>query len=314
MKMTMAVPNRYSVVIPLYNKQGTISRAIDSVMAQGHEVEVIVVDDGSTDEGPRLVERRASPSLRLVRQPNSGVSAARNKGIREASNGLVALLDADDEWLPGYLDVIDGLVDRYPEAGAYATSFQYKYADKVSPKKENSDLKHPYVGVPDFFKCVKEREFFCAGSVVLRKEVMTGIGGFNEDMWYSEDTDAWVRLALVAKFAYDSTVGMNYYQDVADQAMKLKRPVTKHLIDSVNEYARTHSEVDADLLSFANRHMCLVALRNVSNGYRQEARGLLSRRPSDKALVFVALCYLLSYMPLSFSSALNRMWNTMRTD
>lgn len=310
----MAERQSYSLVIPLYNKRDTVLRAVRSALSQEHEVEIIVVDDGSSDGGADLVRGLNDPSIRIVSQENRGVSSARNRGVRESTQALVAFLDADDEWLNDYLDIIDGLVERFPEAGAYATSFQYVYGDRLVRKGENSQVKHPYSGVPDFFACVRERELFCTGSIVVRKEAFLGIGGFDEGMWYGEDTDAWVRLALNARIAYDSAVGMNYYQDASNRAMTLKRPITRHFIDSVNEYRKTHPQVDENLLSFANRHLCLVVIKDIGNGFSREARRLLSRRPSNKELHLIVMCYGLSLLPRFVSSSLFRAWNDMRTN
>ncbi|MBQ4541214.1 MAG: glycosyltransferase family 2 protein, partial [Alistipes sp.] len=93
-----------SVIIPLYNKQADIELTLHSVMAQSLQPrEVIVVDDGSTDQSAAIVERMAYPAVRLVRQRNAGVSAARNRAIAEAKGEWVALMDADDMWHPDYL-------------------------------------------------------------------------------------------------------------------------------------------------------------------------------------------------------------------
>lgn len=304
----------YSVVIPLFNKHDTVMRTVNSVLAQGHEVEIIVVDDGSTDDGAKTLSSSNIKNIKLISQSNKGVSSARNRGIKECSNDLIAFIDADDEWLPNYLDMIDNLVTIFPDAGAYATSFQYKYADRTVPKKNNVLLKHPFIGIPDFFKCIRNRELFCTSSIVVRKEVIEQIGGFDEGMWYAEDTDTWVRLALVSDIAYDSRVGINYYQDQAGRTMRLRKPVTRHLIDSVNEYIKVQPDINEDLLSFVNRHLCLVVLKNIGYGYPQEARALLSRRPSNKAMGFIAMCYLLSVIPSSISSIMMQIWDMIRTN
>ena len=90
-----------SVVIPLYNKVKYIRRALDSVLNQtSADLEVIVVDDGSTDGGGHVVLRQHDGRVRLIRQGNKGVSVARNRGVSEARADLIAFLDADDEWLP----------------------------------------------------------------------------------------------------------------------------------------------------------------------------------------------------------------------
>jgi glycosyltransferase involved in cell wall biosynthesis len=94
-----------SVVIPLFNKEDTIVRAAQSVPDQGESaLEVIVVDDGSTDSGPMRIEQLAHPKLRLLRQPNRGPGYARNRGLSQARAPFVCFLDADDELLDGALE------------------------------------------------------------------------------------------------------------------------------------------------------------------------------------------------------------------
>lgn len=113
-----------SVVIPLYNKEREVARAVRSVLAQRRQpLELIVVDDGSTDRSAAEVEAFRDPLVRLIRQPNGGVCAARNRGIAEARGEYVALLDADDEWEPGFLSEIVSLITRYPGCGIYCTAF-----------------------------------------------------------------------------------------------------------------------------------------------------------------------------------------------
>ena len=90
---------KFSIVIPLYNKQDCIRQALDCVFNQSfQDFEVIVVDDGSTDRGAEIVREYKDERLRLVSQKNSGVSAARNAGIAAAHNSWIAFLDADDIW------------------------------------------------------------------------------------------------------------------------------------------------------------------------------------------------------------------------
>ena len=115
-----------SVIIPLYNGAAYIERSIRSVLNQTfQEFEIIVVDDGSTDDGSQRVATFNLPSIRLVRQPNGGVSTARNTGIREARYGLVAFLDADDEWMPDHLETIIRLYHTFPQCGVFGTSYYF---------------------------------------------------------------------------------------------------------------------------------------------------------------------------------------------
>jgi len=120
-------PLNVSVVIPVFNKRRYLLRALESVLAQTHaEFEVILVDDGSTDGSLDTIGHLRDARVRIARQPNAGVSAARNTGIRLARAPLVAFLDADDTWEPGFLAAMLALRYRYPDAGLYASAYRIK--------------------------------------------------------------------------------------------------------------------------------------------------------------------------------------------
>ena len=115
-----------SVVIPLYNLEKYIERAIYSVLNQTIlPKEIIVVNDGSTDNGAEIVRNMQNPLIHLINQPNQGVAVARNKGIEEAKGEFIAFLDGDDEWMENHLEVICQLIKNYPECDIYATSFYF---------------------------------------------------------------------------------------------------------------------------------------------------------------------------------------------
>ena len=115
---------KYSVVIPLYNKEHFIKKAIQSVLKQSfQDFEIIIVDDGSTDRSLEIARKFESEKLKVYTQPNQGVSVARNKGIENASGEYIAFLDADDTWNMDYLETIDELTTSYPESDIYVTAY-----------------------------------------------------------------------------------------------------------------------------------------------------------------------------------------------
>ncbi|MCM0083341.1 glycosyltransferase family 2 protein [Geomonas sp. Red32] len=120
-----------SVIIPLYNKERYVQRAVNSVLEQSlAPLEVVVVDDGSTDGSAEAVAALGPDQrLRLVSQRNQGVSAARNRGVAEARGRFVAFLDADDQWQPEFLETLQWLRELFPEGCFFATGFEVIYSD-----------------------------------------------------------------------------------------------------------------------------------------------------------------------------------------
>ena len=122
-----------SVVIPLYNKEQYIERAVYSVLSQTfQQFEIVIVNDGSTDGSASVIERMDNPLIRLIHQKNGGVSAARNRGIEEARFEYIAFLDADDEWKENHLEIIAGLISKFPECGVFGTSYYYTHFSRHS--------------------------------------------------------------------------------------------------------------------------------------------------------------------------------------
>jgi glycosyltransferase involved in cell wall biosynthesis len=110
---------------------------LDSVISQKvQDFEIVVVNDGSTDKSADIVKNFSDTRIRLINQKNAGVSVARNRGINEAKSELIAFLDADDEWMPDYLETILRLREKYPCAGLYATSIKTEFIDNVLMDKD----------------------------------------------------------------------------------------------------------------------------------------------------------------------------------
>src|ERR1700682_6150639 len=123
--MALGSPLTVSVVIPLFNKVDHVRQAIQPVLAQSRRPEeVLVIDDGSTDGSDRVVQEYV-PSVSLIRRPHGGVSAARNFGIEIANGDAIAFLDADDTWKAHFLERVAGLLERFPQACAAASAYEF---------------------------------------------------------------------------------------------------------------------------------------------------------------------------------------------
>lgn len=193
-----------SIVIPLYNKAPYVEQALRSALCSADVAdEVIVVDDGSTDDGPQRVAALSDPRVRLVAQPNRGVSAARNRGIDEARGDYIAFLDADDCWSERYLPEIRRLISRFPGCGMYATHF-YRFRDGGGRQV------HPLRGVragaqriDRFFELWSGGDLFCTCSVVIPRRVLDAERvRFPEGEQHGEDQEVWFRIAERWPLAY----------------------------------------------------------------------------------------------------------------
>jgi len=178
-----------SVIIPLYNRAHTLPRALDSVLAQTSRAdEIIVVDDGSSDSGAELI-RHQYPEVTLLQQPNLGVSAARNTGIRHARSDWIALLDSDDEWQPQKLARIRETQQVHTEEWLFhSEEIWIRNGRRVNPMN-----KHRKQGGMIFQHCLP----LCVispSAVVMRRSLFDDIGLFDESLPACEDYDLWLRL------------------------------------------------------------------------------------------------------------------------
>lgn len=190
---------RFSVIIPLYNKEAEVARAVRSVLAQTlAPVEIIVIDDGSTDGGAAVVESTTSPLVKLIRQSNAGVSAARNRGMTEATGDYFAMLDADDEWRPEFLRTVASLIEEFPGAGLYCTGFDVARGGTLTPGRTPVERGM----IKDYFSASMERFVATASSSVLVREAVERAGGFPNGMSIGEDQYMWTKIALAASVVF----------------------------------------------------------------------------------------------------------------
>ena len=146
----------FSVIIPLYNKENYIQQTIESVLQQTvTDFELLVVNDASTDNSVSVVSKISDSRIKLVENAkNVGLSATRNHGISKASGKIIALLDADDLWLPNFLETIQYLHKTFPEASIYGTDYaeMYESQEDLVPKKNiSAPLQGTSFVLPDFF-------------------------------------------------------------------------------------------------------------------------------------------------------------------
>ena len=202
---------KFSVVIPLYNKEHYIEATIRSVLNQTcRDFEVLVVDDGSRDNSLALARKFESDRVRIIPQENQGVSVARNTGIRNARGEFICFLDADDEWRPDYLATIDDLTVKYPESAIFVTA----YAVNMGNGKINYSTRlEPETGcLPSYWLTLaKGYDFVWTSATTMRRDTLMEAGLFKPGEKIGQDLDMWARVARInPRVAYSNHICVNY--------------------------------------------------------------------------------------------------------
>jgi glycosyltransferase involved in cell wall biosynthesis len=203
----------FSIVIPLYNKAEYVSKTLQSVLEQTYpDFEVIIVDDGSKDNGLEVVKQFTDRRIKIIHQENKGVSAARNTGIKAAQYELIALLDADDWWDREYLQEMVGLINEYPDVSIYGTQFTRIINEKVQLPEILLNNKEKYVKFDLIDVSHKKARLpIHTSSVIIKKEMIEKVGYFDEKIYMFEDYDLFIRIALCSKVAFLNKKPLSFY-------------------------------------------------------------------------------------------------------
>jgi glycosyltransferase involved in cell wall biosynthesis len=272
---------RVSVVIPSYNRAGCIEKAIDSVLEQTvDDIEIILVDDGSTDNTRELVQNKYGDQVRYVYQENQGMAGARNTGIKNAQGDYIAFLDSDDYWRPGKLERQLSLAEEHPEYGLLASR-----CDKIQRSghinKPNRPLsyqsrrgKSGWV-LNDLFQA----NFIRTSTVIIRRDCFNRIGLFDEKLIRGEDIDFWLRMASVYPIGFinesltvylDNPDGVStdsllarLYRTIVFEKDYLKKRIPKSLYN--RRMAMNYNKIGRHYLQRGDREKGLAYLKKARN-------------------------------------------------
>jgi len=195
-------PPRVSIIIPTWNRSRVLCEAVDSALAQSFtDSEVVVVDDGSTDDTAAVVAARYGPlpRVRYLRQPNAGPASARNRGVRESRGALIAFLDSDDLWEPSKLELQVDQLDRHAEA---ALSFCDAVVRDRGRDRGTRFAGKRFVGDITVRGLVEWNFPMCTPAVVVRRSALEAVGLFDAGLACQEDWDLWIRLITHAPVVY----------------------------------------------------------------------------------------------------------------
>jgi glycosyltransferase involved in cell wall biosynthesis len=305
---------RVSVVVPLYNKARTVSRTIDSICRQTLEdFELVVVDDGSKDDGPEQVAAYAAKDkrIRLVEQPNAGAAAARNHGVRLSTGSILAFLDADDEWEPPFLATAVKKLDEHPECGLFLSNL-VAGAEKAASWEAVPQLhfrEGPWRLTPEQPRKITLNVLrsFHTSSAVYRRAVFEKMGGYFDATRHAtaEDTYLWLKCVLNCGI-YRHTAALAWYhtEDASYSLLDWAKPQPLDCVYTHPEGLRAACppELHDWLEDWLERHVLGVAMRQIDFGRLDNARRLVDQYPRASRRV-------LPYCRLRFRLAVPRFYS-----
>ena len=273
----------FSVIIPTYNRAGLVVQAVESVLSQTFDDhEIIVVDDGSTDDTYRVLEPYFS-QICYVRQENRGLAGARNRGIREAQGEFLAFLDSDDLFEPRMLEVVLETFQSHPSAGGVATA-EWEVRNGGRPDARIITKRSPGEFFSSDSLMKRDTRVGCGRPAVVRRRLVEELGGFDESMRCAVDCELWIRYSfhmpivhqpepLVLRRVHDSNLSLNRKQDARDWLEILKRLEHEH-----PEFVREHQAIYRKALAknYLRYGREVLAEESLNTELLSEARSALS--------------------------------------
>lgn len=296
---------KVSVIIPLYNKAPYIHWTLHSVLLQSfRDYEVIVIDDGSSDDGPKVVETyaRSESRIRLVRQENTGPAIARNNGLAVASGKYVVFLDADDEWLPEFLQRTVQTLDAAPAdvCGVSTGYLQYPLGRSTRAMWERRGLRQGvarlYANTRPLY-AVYLMAYMSPWNTLLRADDVRAFGGFctHGKCLYAEDSFLWTKLLLNRGIYLDLREGACYHTEASGLAINRRkcRPI-EPMLQHPNDL---RAVCPHDMMPLLDGVLAIRAAKTALMlsyfGKWRQARGLLEEFCPKSSLVtpYVAIAY-----------------------
>ena len=252
---------KISVVIPLYNKGFIISETLNSVLAQTFtDFEVIIVNDGSTDNGFEIVSQFSDNRIQLFQQENKGAAAARNLGIEKATGELIAFLDADDYWYPNHLEELHKLYIDFPNCGIYASRYFMKIAEKkVFKTFYTPETSNNFRGILlDYFAASKNYRVGLPSAIAIPKTILQNNYLFNIDISSGQDLELFTKIAIEKPVAVTNLFTVEYNFSLENQLSKT--PILQKKLIQFNQFHKAEL-ANNNLKSFLDLYRLEYALQ-----------------------------------------------------
>ncbi len=272
---------KVSVVVPVYNKEPYLRRAIDSVLAQTFpDFKLVLIDDGSTDRSLEVARSYADPRVRVIHQSNGGEGAARNRGIREARAPMLALLDGDDEWAPNFLEAMMALAREFPQAGIYCAPYVFVEPGAVRVGPQWTDVPSRGLLASYFRSVAMGDQVATATSVCVPRAVFEAVGEFSADR-LGADQDMWARIGLAYPIAAIRGEPLAFYfRDAQGRVMNTRAPNAELPYSTRLQRRLDAGEVPApmreDVALYIEKGLITLVSLNIRAGQRETARRFLA--------------------------------------
>ncbi len=288
----------FSIIIPLYNKEKSCARSIQSVLNQKYcDWELIIVNDGSTDNSLEVAQKssKADSRVRFINQSNRGVSAARNLGIKAAKSENIAFLDADDFWHPQYLEIMAKVIDEYPDYLWWGSDYNKADENTIKQYYNNNTVfswNPENIVVLDYFKESISRLCINMDSIIMQKSTLLEIGGFPEGVIYCEDQDLFSRYAMKSKLP------------------RISYKLTFYSLNTANSICAMikNQRLDIPLMPFIKEN---IALLSSAKCHKNDDIYWVQEYVCDRFLVYIWKRYRMGYLTWpSFMYEINKCRNT----
>ncbi|WP_430614717.1 glycosyltransferase family 2 protein [Flavobacterium sp. JP2137] len=220
----------FSVIIPLYNKEQSIAKTIAHVLKQRFvDLEILVINDGSTDGSLAAVAAIDDPRIRVINKANGGVSSARNLGIQEAKHPWIALLDGDDIWEEQHLSNMFAVMEQQ-EVQCICTGFVLAQSNGTVIKTYQVEKE----GLHNYFRLSNQMGFPVHSSAIAMRKTILGDLRFNEKLTIGEDNDFWEKLGRKTEIYFIREVSSRYIDDSENKAIRKKHDLSKTHIYNID--------------------------------------------------------------------------------
>lgn len=278
---------KFSVVIPLYNKGEHIIQTLNSVLAQSmDDFEILVIDDGSSDNSYALAQSVKSPKIRLFQQKNQGVSVARNVGIEQARGEYISFLDADDVWHPDYLQTIHQLTQKYPQSDIFVTAYEVLMKDgKIN---QSTQLLPPEGCLDSYWATLNEKyDFVWTSATTIRREALKKAGMFRPGEKIGQDLDMWARVARInPHVAYSAKTCVTYTRNAKENARsRVKIAWAGAFLQDLEEEMQKNTHTQEEMTAIQKKYdlkMTVYVFTSIMAGEKKRAKQALKNWQGTK--------------------------------